>query len=150
MRTILLATLLVLTACKKEAAKPAEPGAAEKKADDKTAPAAAPAGDGPTVANAQQYEALGMDMTNKLLAIFAADGKDCDKLAADMTKFGEENRKTFEAIKNFEKANPDAEKAFDEKMKPREKEFEEKLSPAFDACQNHEGMKKAMQSLPLN
>lgn len=154
MRTMLLATLLLFTACKKkEDTKPAETATtAEKKADDKTDDKTAPAADtgAPKVADANQYETLGVDMTNKLLAIFAADGKDCDKLAADLTKFGEDNRKVFDSIKAFEKEHPDAEKAFNEKMKGREKEFEEKVGPAFEACQNHEGMKKAMQNMPMN
>jgi hypothetical protein len=148
MRTILLATLLLFTACKKkEETKAGETTTAvEKKADDK---AATPAGE-KVIVNATEYETLGMDMTNKLLALFVAGGKDCDKLAADLTKFGDDNRKLFEAIKAFEKANPDAEKAFDKKMEGREKEFEEKVGPAFEACQNHEGMKKAMQNMPIN
>jgi hypothetical protein len=147
MRTILLATLLLFTACKKkDETKPAEAPAAEKKAADPAAPAAGEV----KVADAAQYETLGTDLTNKLLALFAAGGKDCDKLAVDLTKFGDDNRKVFEALKAFEKDHPDAEKAFDEKMKGREKEFEEKVGPAFEACQNHEGMKKAMQNMPLN
>ena len=150
MRTILLATLLLFTACKKKEETKAgdtTATAVEKKADDK---AAAPTAAEQTIVNASQYETLGTDITNKLLALFAANGKDCDKLAADLTKFGEDNRKLFEALKAFEKANPEAEKAFDAKMESREKEFEEKIGPAFDACQNHEGMKKAMQNMPMN
>ena len=28
--------------------------------------------------------------------------------------------------------------------------LEEKLGPSFDACKDHEGMKKAMENLPLD
>ena len=89
-------------------------------------------------------------MTNQLLALFVDAGKDCDKLATNLSKFGDDNRALFESLKAFEKANPDAEKAFDEKMKGREKEFEQKLGPAFDACKDHEGMKAAMSKLPMD
>ena len=152
MRTILLATVLLFSACKKkDETKPAEPTAVEKKEGDKPAEAKPAEGTPPEnkIINANDYESKATDLTNKLLAIFVAGGKNCDKLAADMTKFSTENRATFEALKAFEKANPDAEKAFDEKMKGREKEFEEKLSPAFEACKDHEGLKKAMGSLPM-
>lgn len=134
MRTIrsalLLATLLLVTACKKtEETKPAE---------------------GNTIASDADYETRATELTNKLLAIFVADGTDCDKLAADLTKFGDDHRAVFQSLQAYEKAHPEAEKSFDEKMKPREKEMEEKLGPSFDACKDHEGMKKAMQNLPLD
>jgi hypothetical protein len=143
MRTILLATMLLVTACKKsEDKKPAEPAV---KTDDKAAPAVSP---DKKIATPAEYETLGIDVTNKLLALFGADGKDCDKLATDLTKFGEDNRKLFEALDAYGKANPEVAKAFDQKMEAREKEFEEKLGPAFEACRNHEGMKNAMKSMP--
>jgi hypothetical protein len=152
MRTLLLATLLVLTACKKKEEPKADPAAEQKEAD-KAAEPAKP-GEGAPAAGAivgdVDYETKATDMTNKLLAVFGAAGKDCDKLAADLTVFTDQNRTLFEALKAYEQAHPDAEKKFDEKMKPREKEFEEKLGPAMEACQNHEGLKKAMNSMPLD
>lgn len=152
MRTLLLATLLVLTACNKKEEPKADP-AAEKKEGEKPADPAKPAEGAPPESNIVDdvdYESKGTDMTNKLLAIFAAAGKDCDKIAADLTVFTDQNRKLFDALKAYEKAHPEAEKKFDEKMKPREKEFEEKLTPAMEACQNHEGLKKAMNNMPLD
>lgn len=155
MRTILLATLLLFTACKKkDEAKPAETTAEKKEAEGtKPAEGTMPAEGTPpenNIASDTDYETHATDLTNKLLAIFAADGKDCDKLAADLTKFGDDNRKLFESLKAYEQAHPDAEKKFDEKMKPREKEMEEKIGPSFEACKDHEGMKKAMQNMPLD
>lgn len=163
MRTILLATLLVfsagLGACKKkEETKAADPVAVEKKGDDTKAADTKPADTKPAegtpseqkIVNANDYETKAIDMTNKLLALFVDAGKDCDKLATNLSKFGDDNRALFESLKAFETSNPDAEKAFDEKMKGREKEFEDKLGPAFDACKNHEGMKTAMAKLPMD
>ncbi len=149
---LLLATLLVFTACKKKDEPKADP-AAEKKEGDKAAEPAKPtegAAAAGSIVGDVDYETKATDMTNKLLAIFGAAGKDCDKLAADLTVFTEQNRTLFEALKAYEQGHPDAEKKFDEKMKPREKEFEEKLAPAMEACQNHEGLKKAMNTMPLD
>lgn len=162
MTRFLLISCLLLGACKKkEETKPAEPATAEKKVDEK-APApekpteaptmaepAKPSGPAVTIANAAEYDAKATELTDKLLAVFVTDGKDCDKLATDLTKFGQEFGPTFEGLKAFEKENPGAEKAFDEKMKPREKEFQDKIGPSFEACQNHEGVKTAMEGLPL-
>jgi hypothetical protein len=173
MRTILLATVLLCSACKKkEEAKPAEPAAAavqnqaaeaqksaeaalakagesveqaEQAAAMATAAAAgATAAAGVALANAVEYEKKAIEVTDKVLAIFKAHGTNCDKLAVDLTKFGTENKATFDAIKAFEAANPAAEKAFEDKMDAREEEMEKVIGPAFDACKGHEGMKKAM------
>ncbi|HEY5927288.1 MAG TPA: hypothetical protein VIV11_36625 [Kofleriaceae bacterium] len=158
MRTLLLASVLLFSACKKQdEAKPAEPSAVEKKEGDKpaeTKPAETKPAEGTApenkIVNANDYESKATDLTNKLLAIFVAGGKNCDKLAADLTKFIGDNKPLMESLTAFEKANPDAEKAFDQKMEAREKEMEEKIGPSFDACKDHAGLKTAMQSLPMN
>lgn len=142
MRTILLASLLLVTACKKnDEGKPGQ-AAGETKAASGTSPGAA-------IASASDYEAKATDITNKLLALFVDGGTDCDKLSTNVSKFADDNRELFAALEEFEKANPGAEQQFDDKMKSREKELEQKLSPSFDACRNHAGMKAAMEKLPL-
>lgn len=155
MTRLLLISCLLFGACKKkEEAKPSEPATAEKKVDETTpatppeAPAGQPAKPAVAIANAAEYDAKATDTTEKILAIFKAGGKDCDKLAADLTKFAEEYGPTLEGIKAFEDANPEAEKAFEEKMKPREKEFEA-IGPTFEACKDHAGLAAAIQKMPI-
>ena len=153
MRIILLASVLLFSACKKkDEAKPTEPTAVEKKEGDKPVEAKPAEGTPPEnkIVNANDYESKATDITNKMLAVFVAAGKDCDKLAADMTKFINDNKTVMESLTAFEKTNPDAEKAFDKKMEGREKEMEEKLSPAFEACKDHAGLKQAMSNLPMD
>jgi hypothetical protein len=161
MRTILLATVLLFSACNKKKEEPkADPVATEAplakgldQAADKAAEmakgaaATATAAASVALANAADYEKKGTEMIDKVLVVFKAHGKDCDKLAADLTKLAQENRATFDALKAFEKANPAAEEAFDKKLEAREAEMEQAFGPAFDACKDHAGMKEAFNAI---
>ena len=164
MTRILLVSCLLFAACKKnDEAKPAAPQAAEKKVDDKAPAAAATppelpktgepakvAAAGVTIANAAEYDTKATELTEKVIGAFTANGKDCDKLAAELSKVIDDNRATFDGLKAFETANPDSKKAFDAKMEPREKEFEEQIGPSIVACQSHAGLKAALEKMPLN
>jgi hypothetical protein len=145
---VMCSLVLGASACKKkEEAKPAtseaKPG--EAKPADKPTEAAKPAGEG--FANAGEYEAKAMEMSDKMTAMFGADGKDCDKLAGDMSKFIDENKTMFASAKAFEAAHPEAKKALDTKMEPKMKEMMEKMGPAMEACKDHQGLKDAMTKL---
>jgi hypothetical protein len=163
MRAILVASLFLFCACKKDDKKAAEPAGDKKppEAQDAAPPADAPDIDAPPpidaavpdaapvkFANAAEFEAKGTGLTNSILAVFKTAGKDCDKLAADLTKVLDDNLGLIEGIRAFEKENPKEAKAFDKKMKPRQKEFEATIGPAMEACQDHEGLQKAVQRLP--
>jgi len=144
---------LSFTACKKkeEKAPEAKPTEAAKPADkpaDQPAdkPADKPAA-GKTIANADEYTKLGMEMMDKMTAIFADAGKDCDKLATNLTKFNDENQGMKEATEAFEKANPDVKKAFDEKAKASMEKFMQAAGPAMEACKDHAGVKTAMEKM---
>jgi hypothetical protein len=153
MRTILLVTCVLLSACKKKDEPKAADPAAEQKTEEGATGEMKPAEGAAAevkITSASDYEARATEITNRLLATFSEAGKDCDKLAAGLSKLADDKRGEFAALKAFEQANPDAEKAFDAKMEARAKEFEETLAPAFDACQDHEGVKTAMEKLPLD
>ena len=151
---VMCSLVLGASACKKkEEAKPATPAAETKpgeakpeaKTEEKPTEAAKPAGEG--FANAGEYEAVAMEMSDKMIAMFGAAGKDCDKLAGDMSKFIDENKTKFASAKAFEAAHPDAKKALDTKMEPKMKEMMEKMGPAMEACKDHKGLKDAMTKL---
>jgi hypothetical protein len=112
------------------------------------APTQAPPAAPRTFATNAEYETTATEMTNKMIAIFEAGGKDCDKLAADFTAFGKEHGPTLEALRSYEEAHPEAREAFEKSMKARDAEMEKKLLPSMEACMNHEGLKKAMANAP--
>jgi hypothetical protein len=145
-----LSATLAFAACKKEQ-KPAAGEAAKPAAGEAAKPVAgetpaAPAAGGAITSDAD-YEAKAMGAMDKMTAIFAADGKDCDKLAADMTKFGAENKALMVSSKAYEKEHPDAKKALDEKMKPKMEGMMGAMGPAMEACKDHKGLADAMTSM---
>jgi hypothetical protein len=149
---LLFALTLSFVACKKNENKtenkPATGETAPKAAGDTQAVAAATTTT-VTIKDQADYEAKGTAFMDKLMGIFSAAGTNCDKAAADIQKYfnDEGGKATVAAIKEFEKANPDAEKAMEAKMEGRMKEFEAKLGPTMEACQEHEGLKSAMSHL---
>lgn len=121
--------------------KPADP--AMKPADTTTPPVAA-AGE---IKSVDDYTKMGMEMMDQLAGIFTAAGKDCDKLAADLSKWVDANKSKKEAADAFEKANPDAKKALDEKAKPQMEKFIAAMGPAMESCKDHQGLKDAMAKM---
>jgi len=152
------AALLFVGACKKnDEAKPADNSAgapaAAKPTDNAPAPAPAPPpaaapSSGGAIANAAEYQLKSNDLMTQLTSVFVNDGKDCDKLAADVDKWVSDNKAELEAIDAYEKAHPDDKKAFDEKSKDRQKAFEDAASPALDACKSNKALTDALSKVP--
>ena len=129
-------------------------GACKKKDDagqgSGAAPVAAvakPAGAADTISNNDEYQSKATAAFDKMVGLFTGDGKDCDKLAADLSKFADDNVGLFAAAKTYEKAHPDDKKALDTKMEAKQKDFMEKAGPAMDACKDHKGLAAAMDKL---
>jgi hypothetical protein len=166
MRTLLLVTLLLSSACKKKDDKPAAPPAGSgtpppaQVADaavvvPEPPPEAPPPPPPPPpvvavkIADNKDYDAKATDFTERMVALIAgAKGKDCATLAAEITKFAEDNRGLTEGLQAFSKANPAAKKAFGKKMKPRQKEFDKKIGPVLEACQDDVAVQQAVQLIP--
>jgi hypothetical protein len=144
--------LLAFTACKKKddaaktdqgsgsaatATKPTESKPAETK----------PAGGG-DITSAADYETRGNALMDKMIGIFAADGKDCDKLAADINKFLDDSKGDMDAVMAYEKAHPDDKKAMDKKNEAKTKEFMEKAGPAIEGCKDNKALQDAMAKMP--
>jgi len=120
--------------------------AGEPQGTDKPAEVKPAAGAG--FASDADYEAKGFAAFDKMMAIFAAAGTDCDKLAADMTTFITENKEMMEAADAYEAAHPDAKKALDAKMQAKMKEGEGKMGAAMEACKDSKALADAMSKLP--
>ena len=112
-----------------------------------TPTATAPAAGGGAITSTDDYVAKGTAMLDKMTAIFAADGTDCDKLAADITKFMADNKGTMDAAKEWEKAHPDDKKAMDKKAEPQEKAFMDKAGPAIDKCKGNKALEEALKGM---
>jgi len=163
---VLCAALIAVASCKKkegeEGGAKDQPAAADKMAggdkmagSDKTAGGdkmaggdkAAPAAGG-AISTPADYEAKSTDLMTKISAVFTADGKDCDKLGADLGKFFTDNKATFDAIDAFEKGNADAKKAFNTKTKAQQDDIGGKMNAVGDACKDNKAFMDAMSKVP--
>jgi len=150
MRTLAIAlfSMALLVGCKKkeeakkDETKPAEttqPTEAPKPAEGAT-PAAAGVGD------AQKY----VDLMVNFGKVFAADAKDCGKLATDIKKYVADNRATFEEMKARDgKMTPEQKKAEDEKFKPQMEQFMKDMQPAMENCKTNKDVEAAMKDVPM-
>lgn len=137
-----------------EAAKPAEAKPADKAAEtptptetakpDEAKPAEAAA---TTIKDEADYEARTVALFKGLQNAFVTNGTDCDKIAASVKTIVDANKDTLAAIKAFEKANPDVEKAVEKRHEKDIEEFQTKLEPAMKACADHKGIGEAMGAL---
>ena len=160
MRTACLLVVLSLVACKeKEQAKPAPaPGSAAAPAQpqgsavadpakpvEPTKPVIKPAGG---INTAAEYEAKAFDLMDKLTAVFAGAGTNCDKLADNLEVFLDTNKDAIMGTEQFQKVNPSAEDDLEPKLQSRMKAFMDKASLSLKACEKHAGVSAALAKLP--
>lgn len=118
-----------------EAAKPAEPAARVVK----------PAGGLNTAAD---YEAKAFELTDKLTAVFAASGTNCEKLADGLEIFVDENQAALAGTDAFETANPFAEDDLEPKLQTRAKTLVQKMGLVMRACGKDQRVQAALAKLP--
>lgn len=165
MRTVCFAILILAVACKEEqkptpAPKALPPSEVKKPAPQlrqfspavenavpapSTQPVITPAGG---INTAAEYEAKAFDLMDKITAVFAANGTNCDKLAANLERFVAQNKDALAATDQFEAANPSAEDDLEPKLQAKAKQFVQNMNVSMQACQNHEGVKAALAKLP--
>jgi len=128
--TMLLGALLTTTACKKkdDAAK----------ADDK------PSGE----LTAATYESENTAMMDKAIALFSGADKDCDKAAASVSKFFDDNKAEMERLMAFEKAHPDVKKSVEDKNKDKMGKFMESAGKVMETCKDNKAMQEAVKKMP--
>jgi hypothetical protein len=116
--------------------------ACKKKDDGKPAAASGP------IANTADYEARGNALFDKMISIFQADGKECDKLAADLNKFMDDSKSDMEAMTTYDKAHPADKEAFNKKIEARADDLMKALAPAMEACKDNKALADAMAKMP--
>jgi len=100
-----------------------------------------------TVKNTEDFVAKTTAAVNELIGIFAQGGKDCDVVAAGITRWGGENRTRFDILTRYSESHPEAQKALTEKMKDRMNELAQTLMPTMTACGSHNGLQNALAEL---
>jgi hypothetical protein len=142
--TTVVSVLLATAACgkKDDAAKSDDKAKTAEKTADK--PADKPAGE----MTAADYEAKNVDMMDKAAAMFASAGTDCDKAAAVIGKFFDDNKAPMEALVTFEKAHPDVKKQVDDKYKDKTKAFQDTIGKVIEPCKDNKAMQDALKKFP--
>ena len=150
MRTLAIAlfSMALLFGCKKKEekteTKPAETTETKPPEAAKPAEGTPPAAGAPD--DAQKY----VDLMVNFGKLFAANAKDCTKLAGEIKKYVADNRATFEALKKREAGmTPEQKKAEDEKYKPQMEQFMKDMTPAMENCKTNKDVEAAMKEVPL-
>jgi hypothetical protein len=157
---LFLASALAFVGCKKKedaaasgsaamgSAKPADtattPAAATPPA---TPPPAASSGGKVTFASDDDFIAKQGAAMDGVIVIFQKAGTDCDKLAADISKFSDDNRATIVAGEEYVKTHPDVKAKFEAASKDKMPAFEAASNTAMTACKDNKKVADAMTKL---
>jgi hypothetical protein len=137
-------------ATKVDPAKPADPAA---KPADPADPAVKPADPAKPAAAGQntEVENKGIAMMQQMGDLFAANAKDCDKLADGIKAFIAQNRPLLDQLAALEKAQSDAEKkAFEARNMSTQEEVMKKMESAVKACGENPKVQAAMKEFPTD
>jgi hypothetical protein len=146
-----VSAVMMIAACKTD--KPATPApaapaasvtpAASAKPVDPAAKPAAPA------ATNSELETRGIAMMQHLADVFAADGKDCDKLAADIKAFVADNKPLLTQLAALDQQQNDAQRdAFSARNAEVQAAVAAKMQGAMTACGANPGVLAAMKEFP--
>jgi hypothetical protein len=161
--SVSFSVLVVTAACKKsdapagtkiEETKPADPAKpAEPKAADPAKPAepAKPADPPAAGGTNSEVENKAIAMMQKLGDVFAADAKDCEKLATDLRAFLNDNKGTITEMTALEKKQTEAEKAaFEVRNKAVQEAAQAKMEPAAKACADNKNVQAVLKDFPTD
>jgi uncharacterized lipoprotein YajG len=137
MRLPIAISITLMMACSKQA-EPTPP----RPEPAKPAPGAAVAGN-------SELENKGVAMMQRMADMFAADAKDCDKLAVDIKAFIVENKELLGQLTELERSQSDQEKAaFEARNKPVQDQLMQKMDPTMQACAQNPQVQAAMKEFP--
>jgi hypothetical protein len=98
-----------------------------------------------------QLQNEGLAMMTKLAELFAADAKDCEKLATDIKGFGAQNKELMAKLSTMEKGLGEQESAaFEQRNQAAIKVVMDKMTPAMTACRGNKNVEAAMKELPTD
>jgi hypothetical protein len=104
------------------------------------------AGDPPAaITSDDDFVKLGMAMSNDMIAVFKADGSDCNKLADDLAKVMPIDK--LQLAKAYETAHPDVKKKLTDASAALATEFAGAAGPALSACQKNQKLIDLMAKL---
>lgn len=91
----------------------------------------------------------GIAMMQQLAELFAANEKDCERLASALTKFTRDNKQLYEDLTEMEKKLSEAEReAFEIRNQAVQEAVIRKITPAVTACRGNASVEAAMNELP--
>jgi hypothetical protein len=140
----LFTATMVVAACNKPAGEPvATPGPPAGPV------AATPARSAVAAGKNTELETRGLALMHQMAELFAADAKDCDKLAVDVQAFIAQHRPLLVELTTLEKAQSPAErKAFEVRNQAAKDAVADKMGPAMAACREHPSLVAAMRDFP--
>jgi len=116
-------------------------------------PAPAPAKPAPTAAanvpGNSELENKGVAMMQQMADMFAADAKDCDKLATDIKSFVVQHKELLGQLTELERSQSDQEKAaFEARNKQVQDQLSQKMDPTMAACGENPQVQSALKEFP--
>ena len=131
-------SLTLLMACTHTEPAPAKPAPA------KPAPTAAT-----SVPGNSELENKGVAMMQQMADMFAADAKDCDKLATDIKAFVVQHKELLGQLTELERSQSDQEKAaFEARNKQVQDQLSQKMDPTMAACGENPQVQAALKEFP--
>ncbi len=98
------------------------------------------------VSSSDDYKTRGMDMIAKMVDVFKET--DCDKLAANISGFIDNNKGAIDALKAWEKDHKDDKKAGDKAAEDKMKDFMGTVGPIMEKCKGNKALEDAMKKMP--
>jgi hypothetical protein len=98
-----------------------------------------------TLTSDDEFIANGREIVHRLVAIFTADGQDCDKLAADVSRLSEDP--IWSASTRYEDAHPEVRERFATEQAEMGKQFGPAVAPAMAACADNQAFAAALAKM---
>ena len=98
-----------------------------------------------TLTSDDEFIANGREIVRRLVAIFTADGQDCEKLAADVSKLSEDP--IWSASTRYEDAHPEVRDRFAAEQAEMGKQFGPVVAPAMAACAENQAFAAAVAKM---
>jgi hypothetical protein len=98
-----------------------------------------------TLTSDDEFIANGREIVHRLVAIFSADGQDCDKLAADVSRLSEDP--IWSASTRYEDVHPEVRERFAAEQAEMGKQFGPAVAPAMAACAENQAFAAALAKM---
>ena len=154
LRTFRIATLsaaltVTAAACKTDKPAQSKPAASAEASKPAAKPSAVPELAAGKATSNSELETKGIAMMQRLADVFAADAKDCDKLAADIKAFVAENKPLLAQLAAMDQQQSDEQReAFTARNAEAQAAVAAKMQGAMTACASNPSVLAAMKDFP--